>query len=115
MRLVGVQGHCVAWLAVTSAMPVVEALNAGQRAADGVSVVAMHRIRLAVKARFDVFHSVDGFGVPHPLERYGCWLATHGRYGIEVPRSPRKREVPIWPALRQSNVAPRRPPKRSAG
>ena len=69
VRLVGMQDHGIAGQAVALAAAIAETLHAGQRAADGVGVVAVHGIGLALEPRLDAFDSLYRFGALDPVAK----------------------------------------------
>lgn len=67
VSLVGMQHHRVACQAVSQAAPIVETLDASERATNRIGIVAVHGIRLAVKPRFDAFDTFYRLGAPYPV------------------------------------------------
>jgi hypothetical protein len=64
----------VAGKAVSLTAPIVETLDARERTANRIGVVAVHGIRLAVKPRFNALYAFYRLGTSYPVGiQTRCW------------------------------------------
>lgn len=77
VRLVGIQDDRVTGQAVSLAVPIIETLDTGKRAADRRGVVAVHGIRLAMKPCFDTLDAFYRLRTSHPVGAQERCLSAH--------------------------------------